>query len=703
MGGYRLKSGQSMSSLTPGNLPNLPTLDALSRKSSSSQSLPKASKVDLASVNDASLNANDDFLSEVGGIDGWDTIPDGATIPPSSISDALSDDDEDDCKTSVMQAPLIDDMASLPDDFDDDDDPESITNTKPMIDVPLPTPKSGDNLPSLKSSPNNAGIKPAPNSASTVPSIDDLPSLRSKSSSAIPAAQTASKASEDDASEPVIPPPAPMPEPAPVQKKSEPSDSASTSSKPAVSEKTAASTIPAPQPAKEPQPESQTEEEDFSNLSDEEQFAKFLEAMSPEERAEYEAHCYQMQQEEIERMRAKNRELQEMYGASSINQKKSNPGLIITIIIIIGLFGAGIYLLLTSESPEEQKKDEKVAQENVELPPPPEPVRAPALNTYSVKMNISGANLLFINGVETPIGGSYEFADGHYNTVMAFGDDMVPFFKTFEAEERVSDTIDIQLEPNTLYAKGKIKFRLDNIEQATGLKATFDGHSMANFPNIPEENVVLGRPHILVVEKPGFSKHMTIIWPDDFDTTTNIPALEPEDSAPYGAKCKLKKPKSSKPIAASVTNSGESINEEAVATVLPGGIIEYYITREQRFPLKFAVIPEGFGTVTFDISLLRKSIGEAVVAFTRPKGSDIAVCMRRPGELICPNVNEATTVPSGSDWEFFGIREDTKQPVRGGQAQELQSSRKYTFNVGLNKNGIFQLNQTKYEKINKNK
>ena len=105
-----------------------------------------------------------------------------------------------------------------------------------------------------------------------------------------------------------------------------------------------------------------------------------------------------------------------------------------------------------------------------------------------------------------------------------------------------------------------------------------------------------------------------------------------------------------------------------------------------------------------DMTLLRKSIGESIVAFRRAdKETDYRVCMRRSGEVICPSMDAETTVPSGNDWVFFAVAGTELNAVvlRGTQKQELQSSRKYTFETQLDKNKSFSYRQVGYQSTKK--
>ena len=473
------------------------------------------------------------------------------------------------------------------------------------------------------------------------------------------------------------------------------SQAAAAASKPVEAPKHVEAPKPAPAAAAAPAEEVE--------MSDEEQLKALLDSMSPAERAEYEAHCAEQQREEIERQRAKQREMMEMYGNTSARsaQNKAPVGLIIVgLIICIGFVGLIVFLVSGSSEDEKKAAEEAVTQE---VPPEPKPVRADPLNTYSVQINRGAADVVYINGV--PLNGdTAKFVTGHRNTVMAFASGMVPYFKTFEGQ--VSETVNIEMKPDTLYAKGQISFRLVNPGITDGgLRVSFDGRTVGSFPGTISD-VVLGLPHVLIIEKTGYAKHMHIIWANDSSNTVTVPDLKKEREALGGTECSTKKfPVSDKAYGIRIDTGGQTYNTPTVATVPGGDIIEYYVTREQRKPLQVSVIPDGYGTLQLDTVLLHDSIGETVIAFETAKGSDFQVCMRRVGEVICPNMKGETTVPSGNDWEMFAYKgtDTNPQMMRGSQMQTLMMGRKYTIEVGQDDKGVFRLNLKGWTKLKSDK
>lgn len=441
-------------------------------------------------------------------------------------------------------------------------------------------------------------------------------------------------------------------------------------------------------------------EESEENMSDEEQFQAILNSMTPEERMAYETHAYEEQVKEAQLRRERQKQLMEMYGNSPQERSGMPKWLIaVMILVVLGLFG-GIYAVTQSEP--EPVAEEGSAEKVVEEPVAAERVE---LKTYPVTVEISGAMTLYVNGVEKPMG-QVDFVEGHMNTVMAFAPGMVPYFKTFPSDSKVAEKIEAKMEPDTLYEKGRIEFRMTDASQSLmRYTARLDGQPLMDFPKSVVSDVVLGRPHILTIETPELAKHMHIIWPDDRNMTVTLPELRTRDSALLGTESMMSKfPTSDKPYSMLIVTGKSRKNSPVVSTVLPGDMIEYSVSREQRETLKVAIIPDGYGTLGLDASLLRNSIGESVVSFRRTdKNADYRVCMRRVGVVICPSMTEDSTVPSGLDWEFFGVTGSETNPVmmRGIQIQLLQSSRKYIFETSTGKGNTFKYRQVGFEKIKK--
>ncbi len=469
---------------------------------------------------------------------------------------------------------------------------------------------------------------------------------------------------------------------------------------PARAEKPAAPVQPPKSEPKTPAASASSNADDVE-MSDEEKLQAMLDQMSPEERAEYEAYCAEQNKNELLRQREKQRELYEMYGNVSATgaSNKAPIGLILVgVVICLGFLGLIIHFV-TSDSGESEATNEPVAAEE---PVKAEPIRA-ELKTYSVTINRGAADDVFVNGVLID-GSTAQFATGHRNTVLAYSSGMVPYFQTFDGKTDVTDPIDIQMVPDTLYAKGQISFRLTDREITNGgLRVTFDGHLISNFPGAISD-VVLGYPHVLTLEKSGYAKHMHIIWGNDSNNTVTIPELKKEAEVISGTDCSLKKfPVSDKQYGVRIDTGGQSYSDPTtIATVPYGDIIEYYITREQRKPMQISVVPDGFGSMQMDVVLLHDSIGETVLAFeTGKKAPDFQVCMRRVGVLICPDMKGETTVPSGNDWEFFAFQGEPEnpKPIRGAQMQTLTANRKYVIEASKDERGLFKMNMKSATKV----
>ena len=431
------------------------------------------------------------------------------------------------------------------------------------------------------------------------------------------------------------------------------------------------------------------------SMSEEEQLRAILESMTPEERAAYEVHCYEEQKKASEARRAHQRELLEMYGKPLVETRSFPKGLIVAIVSGVAAVLAGGYFLVNSQSGSE---GETIAAEESVAAEEPVAVRAAPLATYPVRMDIAGASHIFVNGVEVPRGSSAHFVEGRMNSVMAYGDGMTPYFETFR--EKV-DLISERLVPDSLYSKGRLVFRVTDPAQSKGMRASLDGRTLYGFPSQDVPEVVLGRPHILVVEKEGYAKHMHILWPDDIENTVTIPELKPAGAELRGTECMISTPKGQKAYGVRISTGGDTFESSVVVTPLPGDIVEYTVMREQRKSLRVAVVPDGFGTMRIDATLLKTSLGESVVSFKMPPGEDFRVCMRRVGVVECLSMTTENTVGSGMDWEFFAVQgpEDSPTMLRGIQSQELKSTYRYTFEPKVGVKGVFSMKTAALSRI----
>ena len=431
------------------------------------------------------------------------------------------------------------------------------------------------------------------------------------------------------------------------------------------------------------------------SMSEEEQLRAILESMTPEERAAYEAHCYEEQKKASEARRAHQRELLEMYGKPLVETRSFPKGLIVAIVAGVAAVLAGGYFLVNSQSGSD---GETIAAEESVAAEEPVAVRAAPLATYPVRMDIAGASHIFVNGVEVPRGSSAHFVEGRMNSVMAYGDGMTPYFETFR--EKV-DSISERLVPDSLYSKGRLVFRVTDPAQSKGMRASLDGRTLYGFPSQDVPEVVLGRPHILVVEKEGYAKHMHILWPDDIENTVTIPELKPAGAELRGTECMISTPKGQKAYGVRISTGGDTFESSVVVTPLPGDIVEYTVMREQRKSLRVAVVPDGFGTMRIDATLLKTSLGESVVSFKMPPGEDFRVCMRRVGVVECLSMTTENTVGSGMDWEFFAVQgpEDSPTMLRGIQSQELKSTYRYTFEPKVGVKGVFSMKTAALSRI----
>ena len=736
MGEYRLKSGQSLPSLGGGSLPNLPKINALKGNTiapppqSSKPARPLPSYASLTIPKSGAPAGRSSTLSKVPTKLGATTKPiaadpkvehkpetkreektvDAETVKP----DYEGFSQADDAPTEVGSADVLlaamngidswDEVSSLGEngvlgtqtiaqsfeeianslaqcENDDDIDGPTMVTTSPLLDL---LDDEGE-LPSESVEQMHQAVAPSVAEMPASPSVAEMP--KSPAIVEMPAAPPIPEVPKT----PSVPQ---MP-----QAQVPPADMPQVPASPSVADMPQAAAQ-----AQVAQNAAEAEAGDMSNMSDEEQLQAILNSMTPEERLAYETHCFEEQARAAQERMARQKELYEMYGESSPNRTKTPAGLVIGIVVLVlGLLGFVAYLAVSANEPaKDEKAAEDQSQEQGEVPV----IAADRadLETYKVSVRIDGATSIFVNGQAVAMG-DVDFVKGRKNTIIAYAPHMVPYFATFSADEKVTAPIEAALESDVLYEKGRIDFRFTDAEQGKmRYTARFDGQPLSNFPATVTD-VVLGRPHILTIETPSLAKHMHIIWPDDRDNTVTIPELKPANMALRGTECTTKKmPASEKNYAFSIKNGNTTSKQPIIATVTPGNMIEYSVAREQRKKLDVAIIPDGFGTLMLDMTLLRKSIGESIVAFRRAdKEADYRVCMRRSGEVICPSMDAETTVPSGNDWVFFAVAGTELNAVvlRGTQKQELQSSRKYTFETQLDKNKSFSYRQVGYQSTKK--
>ena len=745
MGEYRLKSGQSLPSLGGGSLPNLPKINALKGNTiapppqSSKPARPLPSYASLTIPKSGAPAGRSSTLSKVPTKLGATTKPiaadpkvehkpetkreektvDAETVKP----DYEGFSQADDAPTEVGSADVLlaamngidswDEVSSLGEngvlgtqtiaqsfeeianslaqcENDDDIDGPTMVTTSPLLDL---LDDEGE-LPSESVEQMHQAVAPSVAEMPASPSVAEMPKVPS-----VPEIPKSPAIVEMPAAPPIPEVPKTPSVPQMPQAQVPPADMPQVPASPSVADMPQAAAQ-----AQVAQNAAEAEAGDMSNMSDEEQLQAILNSMTPEERLAYETHCFEEQARAAQERMARQKELYEMYGESSPNRTKTPAGLVIGIVVLVlGLLGFVAYLAVSANEPV---KDEKAAEDQSQ-----EQGEAPViaadradLETYKVSVRIDGATSIFVNGQAVAMG-DVDFVKGRKNTIIAYAPHMVPYFATFSADEKVTAPIEAALESDVLYEKGRIDFRFTDAEQGKmRYTARFDGQPLSNFPATVTD-VVLGRPHILTIETPSLAKHMHIIWPDDRDNTVTIPELKPANMALRGTECTTKKmPASEKNYAFSIKNGNTTSKQPIIATVTPGNMIEYSVAREQRKKLDVAIIPDGFGTLMLDMTLLRKSIGESIVAFRRAdKEADYRVCMRRSGEVICPSMDAETTVPSGNDWVFFAVAGTELNAVvlRGTQKQELQSSRKYTFETQLDKNKSFSYRQVGYQSTKK--
>lgn len=428
-------------------------------------------------------------------------------------------------------------------------------------------------------------------------------------------------------------------------------------------------------------------------LFEEEQREKALAAMTPAEREAYYAQELDRERRKRLEREAKQREFVETYAQSVAPPQKSAPIALIVGILGVVIFVTLLFIFLISESDEDSDviAQDEVAEEEL----PPAAVVAKPLSYAPVKVDVLADAMLFINGVKVDPSSELQFVVGKTNTVMAYYDGMMPYFKTFDAGAIPDDVIDIEFEADILYNTTSVEFKFSDLNIETyDMKATLNGKRLSRFPSTISD-LAMGRPHILTLEKPGFAKHMHVFWLSDLKgNTVTIPELVTEYNAASGTTCDIKKfPVSAKPYSLRIQSGENKYASPTLVTVPKGGLIEYTVARDQRHMLKLAIYPEGFGTLSVDTDLLVKSIGEAVVKFSSSKKSDMQVCIRRIGEVICPPMNQDSTIPSGLKWEVFGYsgEKGNIKLLRNIYSQNFQSTRAYNISVDVDARGSFSM------------
>ena len=439
---------------------------------------------------------------------------------------------------------------------------------------------------------------------------------------------------------------------------------------------------------------------------------QMLANMTPEERAAYEAEQRRLEEaEELKRQKRK-QEAYEMYTndlKERSNQKAGNPfPIIIAVVVLLALAIGGIVWYTATQAEEEARKKEEAAAalaaaqaEQV----PEQVVFDEKINWYSPNITCPDGATLYVNGVETTPADA-KFASDYTNTVTAYSDGMLPFFASYKKGEEPS-TIEVTFEPDELYPKTTIEFKFDDASVVgKGLKATFDGRTLSKFP-VDLEDVVLGVPHTLVLEKPGYAPHYHLIWPTrskgQLKSKVTIPAMQTVNNALGGSVLTTKPfPTSPEPYGIRIRMGSTVYSTPSVVNAPHGAFVEYSIRRNKRKDLAFSVFPDKYGTVMFDTDLRPDPIGSCLVSF-KNTDPDIQICFRREAEVICPDMKAETRIPSGIDWKVIGYTGSnaSKRFLRGEFGQELKSRRGYVFSATTDSSHALKFNQEEWRIIEK--
>ena len=444
----------------------------------------------------------------------------------------------------------------------------------------------------------------------------------------------------------------------------------------------------------------------LEQMTPEEQEAYILEQMTPEEREAYQAEkAKAMADDEIKKQKRR----QEMYENYQLDQqnapKKSNAMPIIIVVLILVAIGAfaGIYFKGEADNAEREAAaaQAKAEAEAAAAATPQKTVSDFKLDWYNVHVDCPEGAILYVNGVETDAKSPVRFVKGFSNTVIAYLDGMVPFFKTFTKDDEIPETIKVEFESDELYMKTTVEFKFEDASiKGNDLKVTYDGRTLSSMPN-ELQDVVMGRPHTLILDKPGAAKHLHIFWPTKMKGSTKarvtLPALETINNAQSGTTLNTKPfPKSTEPYGIRIRMGETTWQTETEINAPHDAFIEYAITRKQRVPLNLGLYPDTYGTVNLDTDLLQDPLGEALVSFKVPKGAkkdaldNLQICFRREGVCICPDMKTETAIPSGPDWRVIAYvtKGGTKDILRNEYSQELKSKRGYIFSPKVNNGSL---------------
>lgn len=444
----------------------------------------------------------------------------------------------------------------------------------------------------------------------------------------------------------------------------------------------------------------------LEKMTPEEREAYALEKMSPEERQAYEQEKAKALADEEIRKQNKRQEMYNNYMLDQQNAPKKSSVMPFVILCVIALaacvFGFFYWQGLKAEEAAKQQEAEqaRLAEEAAKATPQ-KTVSDYELHWYDVSIDCPPGATLYVNGVEIKSGEPTKFVKDHANMVVAYLDGMVPFFKAFTKDEPIPDSIKVEFEPDQFYMKTNVELKLKNASvKGYDLKVTFDGRTL---PSLPDElhDVVMGRPHILVLEKPGYAPHFHMFWPTKLKGSTKarvtIPEFETVNNAQGGTTLNTKDfPNSSEPYGIRIRMADTIWQSPTVINAPHGAFVEYAITRKQRVPLYLGIYPDKYGTVVFDTDLLQDPLGHALVSFKVPKGAKkdaldhLQICFRREGVCICPDMKTESEIPSGPDWKVIAYVKNGNEidMLRNEYGQELKSKRGYIFSPKVNKGSL---------------
>lgn len=373
--------------------------------------------------------------------------------------------------------------------------------------------------------------------------------------------------------------------------------------------------------------------------------------------------------------------------------KKSNLGLWITIVILVlALAGGAVYFLLFANKGKEDLAQAPAPEDQQEAP---SVVALEPLPTSDIHIALPEGSTLFINGeqVQLRASGQYPIIKGQANQIIAYNEGSLPFVKVLQSGE-AAEELAVNFESAEAYLKTKVALKLKDSAKAQGLSVSFDGTVLSELP-AEIKDVVLGFPHHIIVQKEGLGSALHLIYPDEQKTVElEIPELVDFAQAQKETLVTTEIPiNRSKPYKIAIQTLKHLISTSGDIVVAKQDLLNIKVSREQRKDLNYILNPTNFGSVHLSFSLNTESLGTADVSFIKAKKvKNVGICFRRVGEVLCPDMEAKSEIPSG-DWEIMGytVENEEKSFLRGNFTQPLKMGYAYEFVAASTKNDFFEM------------